>query len=292
MTRKNDATIERCRALLIKTSRANQSQSENAPIPNENRSNGARAQLGFKPQSDLKPAFLAKDCSLIEFTNFTKAYIIYMNSSGTPIPREAVCSHLRVHVDAWWLHNLEWRGLTIHSDISQFAKIMDIAARIQFPIHARRMKVFSSSQKGDTMSFLREIVESIKMADWHTFNSEAAAMHIFMAFTRDEEAKRACYKILTELPQGDVRLLMTKISAIEAFPDNKPPVSVKPIINNPEFKKKICTSCKLRGHLAPECWGKCEHCGRFGHKSQVCRSKPQQSEPVKKTDGKKSKGKK
>jgi len=128
------------------------------------------------------------------------------------------------------------------------------------------------------------------MADWHTFNSEAAAMHVFMAFTRDEEAKKACYKILTELPQGDVRLLMTKISSIEAFPDNKPPISVKPVINNPEIKKKICTSCKFRGHLAPECWGRCEHCGRFGHKSQVCHSKPQ-PEPVKKTDGKKSKGK-
>jgi len=127
------------------------------------------------------------------------------------------------------------------------------------------------------------------MADWHTFNSEAAAMHVFMAFTRDEEAKKACYKILTELPQGDVRLLMTKISSIEAFPDNKPPISVKPVIKNPEIKKKICTSCKYRGHLAPECWGRCEHCGRFGHKSQLCHSKPQ-PEPVKKTDGKKSKG--
>ena len=129
------------------------------------------------------------------------------------------------------------------------------------------------------------------MADWHTFNAEAAAMHIFMAFTRDEEAKRACYKILTELPQGDVGMLMSKITAIEAFPEHKPPISVKPVINNPEFKKKICTSCKRRGHLAPECWGKCEHCGLFGHKTQVCRSKPQ-PEPVKKTDGKKWKGKK
>ena len=150
------------------------------------------------------------------------------------------------------------------------------------------MKVFTSSQKGDSMSFLREIIESIKMADWHTFGAEAAAMHVFMAFTRDEEAKRACYKILTELPQGDTKALMTKISSIEAFPDNKP-VSVKPIINNPEAKKKVCTSCKYRGHLAPDCWGKCEHCGRFGHKSQVCRSKPQQPEPVKKTSDDKKK---
>ena len=133
------------------------------------------------------------------------------------------------------------------------------------------------------MSFLREIIESIKMADWHTFGAEAAAMHVFMAFTRDEEAKRACYKILSDLPQGDTKALMTKISSIEVFPDNKS-ISVKPIINNPEIKKKVCTSCKYKGHLASDCWGKCEHCGRYGHKSQVCRSKPQQQpEPVKKT---------
>merc|ERR1712055_922023 len=196
---------------------------------------------------------------------------------------------LRVYVDPWWLGDLGWRGLDIKSDISQFSKVMDNTARVHFPIHARRMKVFSSSQKGDTMSFLREIVESIKMADWHTFNSEAAAMHVFMAFTRDEEAKKVCYKILTELPQGDVRLLMTKISSIEAFADTKPPISVKPVIKNPEVKKKICTSCKYRSHLAPECWGRCEHWVRFGHKSQLCHSKPQ-PEPVTKTDGKKSKG--
>merc|ERR1712055_994301 len=91
--------------------------------------------------------------------------------------------------------------------------------------------------------------------------------------------------------EGDVGMLMSKITAIEAFPEHRPPTSVKPINNNPEVPRKICTNCKLKGHLAPECWSKCVHCDRFGHKSQVCRSKPQ-PEPVKKTDGKKSKGKK
>merc|ERR1712055_537207 len=91
--------------------------------------------------------------------------------------------------------------------------------------------------------------------------------------------------------EGDVGMLMSKITAIEAFPEHRPPTSVKPINNNPEVPRKICTNCKLKGHLAPECWSKCMHCDRFGHKSQVCRSKPQ-PEPVKKTDGKKSKGKK
>ena len=161
---------------------------------------------------------------------------------------------------------------------------MDIASREHFPIHSRRMRVFRAEQKGDSMSFLREIIENIKLADWNTFCEEAAAMHVFMAFTRDEEAKRACYKILSDLPQGDTKALMTKISSIEAFPDNKS-ISVKPIINKPEIKNKVCTECKFRGHLAPDCWGKCSHCGRYGHKTQMCRTKPQQQpEPVKKSE--------
>ena len=56
-----------------------------------------------------------------------------------------------------------------------------------------------------------------------------------MAFTKDDEAKRACYKILSDLPQGDTKALMAKISSIEAFPDNKS-VSVKPIINKLRFE--------------------------------------------------------
>ena len=62
------------------------------------------------------------------------------------------------------------------------------------------------------MSFLREIIENIKLADWNTFSEEAAAMHIFMAFTRDDEAKRACYKILSDLPQGDNEMRLRKRS--------------------------------------------------------------------------------
>ena len=124
MNRKNDATVERCKALLIKSALVNQSQSGTAPVTNETRSTGgARAQLTFKPQSDLKPAYLAKDCSLTEFNTFTKAFIIYMNSSGTPIPREAIYSHLRVYIDPWWHIDLGWKGLDIHSDIFQFSKI-------------------------------------------------------------------------------------------------------------------------------------------------------------------------
>ena len=150
-----------------------------------------------------------------------------MNSAGSPIP---IYFHLRVYMDPWWYAELGHKGLDINTDLLNFPKIMDIVSREQFPIHSRRMRVFKSEQKGDTMSFLREIIENIRLADWRTFTEEATACHIFMAFTKDEEAKRACYKILSELPQGDTKALMARISAIEAFPDNKL-VYVKPVID-------------------------------------------------------------
>merc|ERR1712090_84493 len=136
------------------------------------------------------------------------------------------------------VHYIEQVGLTTNSDVAHFIKIMDLAGRKKFPVHGRRMRCFTHSQKADTTSHLREIVESIKLAEWSSFNEEAAAMHIFMATTTDEEAKRACYKILGEFPEGDVGQLMNKITAIEAFPECRTPAfSAKPIISNTDIPR-------------------------------------------------------
>ena len=45
--------------------------------------------MGFKPQSDLKPTFLIKDCTLPEFNKFTETFVTYMKSSGSNVPAEA-----------------------------------------------------------------------------------------------------------------------------------------------------------------------------------------------------------
>merc|ERR1711936_1495026 len=304
VTRKYEKAIDRCKIISNKASQAQNVTETAPPSTNENRPNGVKTQGVFRPLADLKPVFLNKDCNLIEYLEFTKAFVLYMQSSGTQIPRDAVFSHLRVHVDAWWQHYIEYVGLTINSDIPHFLKMMDTAARDKFPMHARRMKVFAHVQKGDTMTHFRQIIESIKLAEWSSFNEDSAAMHIFMATTKDEVAKRACFKILGESPEGDVRQLMNKITAIEAFPESRTPTfSAKPIITT-DVPRKSCTTCKRTGHLASECWGRCSHCSRFGHKSQVCRSRPQAppqvpaTEPVvkknegarkKKTDGSRKK---
>ena len=182
----------------------------------------------FKPQTDLKPTYLNRDCTLPEFIKFSQTFVIYMNSSGSVIPMEAVFSNLRVHMDPFWYTELIGKGLNIKTELQTFPRLMDEVSFDKFPLHNRRMKVFRSQQTGDTLSFLREIIENIRLAEWHTFTEEAAASHIFMAFTKCEESKRACYKMLSELTQGDTKALMERIQAIDAFPDNKS-TSVKPI---------------------------------------------------------------
>ena len=150
---------------------------------------------------------------------------------------------------------------------------MELVALEMFPIHQRRMKVFRSEQKGDTKSFLREIVENIKLADWKTFNEEAAACHIFMAFTKNEDAKKACYKILTEIPAGCTKSLMEKIAEIESFPDGKSSFAKTVRTEEGLVYKKVCRVCKRTGHSTAECWGKCKHCSRYGHRYELCRTK-------------------
>ena len=86
--------------------------------------------------------------------------------------------------------------LISNSTLVDIPQIMDLVALEIFPIHQRRMKVFRSEQKSDTKTFFRGIMESMKLADWKTFNEESAACHISMQFTKSEDAKKACYKIL------------------------------------------------------------------------------------------------
>ena len=87
-----------------------------------------------------------------------------------------------------------------------------------------------------------------------------------MNSTKCEESKRACFKILAKSPQGDIKSLITKLQSIEAYPDKE--TSVKPV-----QVCESCTTCHFKGHLSKDCWGKCQHCGRYGHKSHLCRNR-------------------
>ena len=104
------------------------------------------------------------------------------------------------------------------------------------------------------------------MADWTTFNQEAAACHLFLNSVRCKEAKRACFKILSKTPEGDIKSLITKLQSIEAYPDKE--IAVKPVTIC-----EACETCNFKGHATKDCWGKCTHCQRYGHQSKFCRKR-------------------
>jgi len=81
--------------------------------------------INFKPSSELKPTFLARDCTLPEFLKFGDTFVIYMNSAGTAIPGDAVFSHSRVHIDPYLYTELKQRGLNIKTELTDFPKIID-----------------------------------------------------------------------------------------------------------------------------------------------------------------------
>ena len=125
--------------------------------------------VGFKPNTDLNPTFLIKDCTLTEFNKFTETFLTYMGSSGSTVPAEALWGQLKVNMDSYWFTELKDKGFLRQSDLTSFQTLMDEVALIKFPIHQRRMVIFSAKQTGDPLSYLRELIEHIRVADWTTF---------------------------------------------------------------------------------------------------------------------------
>ena len=72
----NSIILGRCKVVMAKSQKA---ASRNSTITNQ--PNVTPSNPTFKPQSDLKPVYLAKDCTLLEYNTFEKTFISYMKSS-------------------------------------------------------------------------------------------------------------------------------------------------------------------------------------------------------------------
>ena len=101
---------------------------------------------GFKPNADLKPTFLIKDCTLTEFNKFTDTFSTYIRSSCKQIPAEALWGQLNVNMESYLFTELKDKGFSRQSNLTSFLKYMDEFALIKFPLHQRRMVIFASKE--------------------------------------------------------------------------------------------------------------------------------------------------
>ena len=98
-----------------------------------------------------------------------------MRSSCTQIPAEALWGQINVNMDSYWFTELKDKGFSRQSNLTSFLKHTEEVSLIKFPLHQRRMVIFAAKPNGDSISYLRELIEHICVADWTTFNEEAAA---------------------------------------------------------------------------------------------------------------------
>ena len=118
---------------------------------------------------------------------------------------------------------------------------------IRLSLYQRRLAIFAANQNGDSLTFLRELIEHICVADWTTFNKEATACHLFLNSVNCEKAKRAYFKIISKNPEvGDMKSLLTK--SIELYPDKE--ITAKSVVI-----REPCRTCNYKGHTTKDCSG-------------------------------------
>merc|ERR1712055_1111835 len=118
---------------------------------------------------------------------------------------EALWGQVSVNMDLYWFTEIQDQGLSRDSNLEAFLKQIEMVALIKFPVHQRRMNIFDAKPSRDSLTFLRELTEHGRVADWKTFNQEAALCHLFLKSVQCEEAKKATFKILAKTPEGDIK---------------------------------------------------------------------------------------
>ena len=73
---------------------------------------------GFKPNQDLKPLYLIKDCTLTELNKFIDSFTNYIKSSSTIIPAEALWGQVSVNMDAYWFTELKEQGFSRETNLT------------------------------------------------------------------------------------------------------------------------------------------------------------------------------
>ena len=126
---------------------------------------------GFKPNQDLKPLYLIKDCTLTELNKFIDSFTSYIKSISKIIPAEALWGQVLVNMDVYWFTELKDQGFSRETNLGTFLQQIEMVALIKFPLHQRRINIFVAKPNGDSLTFLRELAEHIRVADWTTFNA-------------------------------------------------------------------------------------------------------------------------
>ena len=137
--------------------------------------------------------------------------------------------------------------------------------------------MLEAKPKGDSLEFLRKLIELVRSAEWGTFSEESAICHLFLNNVKCHQTRNICFKFLRKNSDGNTKKLIAELQTLKNLQnvDNQGG-KVKPI-----FQRTACPKCNIKGHLEKDCWGQCKICKGFGHKMKYCRQRPELVEEAK-----------
>ena len=215
----------------------------------------------FKPQGNLKPPFLEKNCNHLETVHFCALFEIYIKDGYRgKIPENTVWMQLQPLMNRVWFESLMHKNVK-QKNLQQVIELILEESSGRNPLHQRRIDQLRVKKEGSLSDFLFKLEEYMSLVEFDKMTKDSFLIHLFLEQADETMAKMAT-KILERNSQGDVNQLRQSIQQIESstwYQGNKGPR------NHAKSAKRYCGDCDSPSHNKEDCWGVCKWCNKRGH---------------------------
>ena len=228
----------------------------------------------FKPQGNLKPQYLEKNCNHLETVHFCALFEIYMKDGYRgKIPENTVWMQLQPLINRVWFESL------MHQNVKEKnLQVIDLILEESSgrnPLHQRRIDLLWVKKEGSHSDFLFTLEEYMSLVEFNNMTKDSFLTHLFLEQADETMAKMAT-EILERKPKGDVNQLRQNSQQIESstwYQGSKGPR------NHAKSAKRYCGDCDSPTHSKEDCWGVCKWCNKRGHQADRCHQRPSDSKP-------------
>ena len=153
----------------------------------------------FKPDTNLRPAPLTFQSTLIETHQFYAQFERYVKTSNS-LPDGIIYSQAQVNMDKYWLKQIEDRGFDKNTSLQDFICLIKDVILSKLSLETRQSALFDTKQQDieDPADFLETLTNIISSTDWTQISPETATCYFFMQGVKSNVSKQICVKFVQE----------------------------------------------------------------------------------------------
>ena len=173
---------------------------------------------------------------------------------------------------ASWIQALDAKKLE-ELPLEEITEIIKEEGKLRMPVHQRRLQLLKAKRNQTRHTeFIFQLEKLMSVAEFSTMSPDEMLIHIF-AETADTTMSKIALEVLASAKPTTAEL-RTRVTETESALWYKGTPNLGKIANHIQGEGRYCETCKGKSHNTSDCWGKCEICGKFGHKTEICRYNP------------------